>query len=278
MTLKLDHSNYFSPEADQAYMSASQLKRFLDCEAMALAELRGEYRREETTALLVGGYVDAYFSRSLDQFVSQNPQIHTNRGDLRSDFRQAQDIIAFIEQDPLMMAMLQGDLQRILTGEIAGVPFKGKLDVLLDADQCRVIAQMFPDMAEHLLMSDGAIVDMKIMRDMSPVFVPGAGRLSFVQAWRYDLQLALYQQMEGRNLPCFLLVATKEKQPDKALIHIPQYMLDAALSSAESLIPRYQHLKSHPEEATACGKCAWCRQSKMLTGAIDADELEGAVL
>lgn len=274
----LDHSTYFSPQADTAYMSASQLKRFLDCEAMALAELRGEYHREETTALLVGGYVDAYFSRTLDQFVAKNPQIHTNRGDLRADFRQAQDIIAFIEEDPLLMAMLQGDLQRILTGTIAGVPFKGKLDVLLDGAQCRAIAKDFPDMAEHLLMADGAIVDLKIMRDLNAVFVPGAGRQSFIAAWQYDLQLAIYQELISQKLPCFILAATKEKQPDKALIHIPQYMLDAALSSAEALIPRYQHLKSHPEEATACGQCDWCRQTKMLTGAVDADDLEGAVL
>ena len=127
-------------------------------------------------------------------------------------------------------------------------------------------------------MADGAIVDLKIMRDLNAVFVPGAGRQSFIAAWQYDLQLAIYQALIGQKLPCFILAATKEKQPDKALIHIPQYMLDAALSSAESLIPRYQHLKSHPEEATACGKCAWCRQSKMLTGAVDADDLEGAVL
>lgn len=276
--MKLNESNYFSTQAQTAYMSASQLRRFMECEALALAELRGDYVREETTALLVGSYVDAYFSRTLDQFVAKNPQIFTNKGDLRADFRQAQDIIAYIEQDPLMMAMLQGDLQQVVTGDIMGVPFKGKLDVLLDAAQCRRIAQDFPDMAEHLLMADGAIVDMKIMRDMDSVFVPGAGRVSFVQAWHYDLQLALYQQLIGGNLPCFLLVATKEKQPDKALIHLPQYMLDAALSSVEELIPRYHHLKTHQDEAISCGKCAWCRQSKMLTGAIDADDLEGAVL
>ncbi len=222
--------------------------------------------------------MDAYFSRTLDQFVSQNPQIYTNRGDLRADFRQAQDIIAFIEQDPLMMAMLKGDLQRILTGTIAGVPFKGKLDVLLDSAQCRAIAKDFPDMAEHLLMADGAIVDLKIMRDMAPVFVPGAGRLSFVQAWRYDLQLALYQQMEGRSLPCFLLVATKEKRPDKALVHVPQYLLDAALDAVYPFIPYFHSLKATPDKAKRCEKCDYCRQTKRITRAVEADELEGSGL
>lgn len=276
--MNLNESNYFSQEASQHYMSASQLKRFMLCESLALAEIRGDFIREETTSLLVGGFVDAHFSGTLSQYTAAHPQIYTNKGTLRADFQQALELIDFIQADPLMMAMMQGDLQRILTGEIAGVPFRGKLDVLLSAKQCRHIATLYPDLAEYLLMADGAIVDLKIMRDLNAVFVPGAGRQSFIAAWQYDLQLAIYQELISQKLPCFILAATKEKQPDKALIHIPQYMLDAALSSAESLIPRYQHLKSHPEEATACGQCDWCRQTKMLTGAVDADDLEGALL
>ena len=40
--MKLTHENYYSPEANQAYMSVSQFKAFDRCEAAALAELRGE--------------------------------------------------------------------------------------------------------------------------------------------------------------------------------------------------------------------------------------------
>ncbi len=45
--------NYFSPENQMEYWGASQLKSFMECEAMALAELKGQYKRESTTALLV---------------------------------------------------------------------------------------------------------------------------------------------------------------------------------------------------------------------------------
>lgn len=276
--MQLSEATYFSTQADTDYLSASQVKRFLECEALALAEIRGDIIREKTTALLVGSYVDAYFSRTIDDFVRDNPQIFTRSGDLRADFQQAQEIIAYIEHDPLLMRMLDGEQQKILTGTVRGVPFKGKLDVLLSEAECQAIAQDFPDMAEHLLMAPGAIVDMKIMRDMAPVFVPGAGRLSFVQAWRYDLQLAIYQQLVGNKLPCFLLVATKEKTPDKALIHIPQYILDAALEAVSHLLPRFHHLKRHPDEAERCEQCVWCRQTKQITGAVDADELEGGGL
>jgi hypothetical protein len=165
-----------------------------------------------------------------------------------------------------------------VTGEVAGVPFKGKIDSLLVGAQVRSIAEDYPEMAEDLLMSDGAIVDLKVMRDMAAVWVPGAGKVSFVQAWRYDLQCAIYQALIGRKLPCYLVVVTKERVPDKALIHIPQYMMDAALETVEPLIPTFQAYKAQPETAPRCGQCDYCRRSKVVTGAVDADDLEGAGL
>ena len=274
--MNLNEGNYFSTDANRAYMSASQLKSFLDCPAQTIAELNGLYQRETTTALLVGSYVDAHFSGTLDQFRAAHPEIYNSRtGELKADYRQAEEIIQYLSNDRLLMAMLSGESQRIVTGEIAGVPFRGKLDCLLSAKTCQEIAGLYPEMAEELMLADGAIVDLKIMRDLEPVWVPGAGRMSFVQAWRYDLQLAIYQHLLGQRLPCYLVVATKEKVPDKALIHIPQYMLDAALKAAESAIKRIDYIKHHPDQAEACGRCEWCKTTKVISAAIDADELEG---
>lgn len=278
MTAFVTAENYFSQSTSQFYMSASQVKRFMECEARAMAEIRGEYVPETTTALLVGSFVDAHFSGTLDLFKAQNPDIYTRTGELRADYRKALDIIAYLEADPLLMAMLSGEQQRIVTGEIMGVPFRGKIDSLLNAQQVHAIAESYPDMAESLLMADGAIVDLKVMRDMDAVYVPGAGRLSFVQAWRYDLQLAIYQKLLGGNLPCFIVCVTKEATPDKALIQVPQYMLDAALNHASDTIRAAAQIKLGQQEAISCGKCVYCRQHKRITSAIDADDLEGGVL
>ena len=56
--------NYYSPEMNMAYMGSTQFKAFERCEAAALAELKGEYRPPSSAALLVGGYIDAWFCRS----------------------------------------------------------------------------------------------------------------------------------------------------------------------------------------------------------------------
>ena len=275
----LTESNYFSTEVNRRWMSSSQLKSFLDCPARTIAELNGLYERETSTALLVGSYVDAHFSGTLDQFMAAHPEIYNSRtGELKAEYRQAEEIIAYISADPLLMAMSDGKLQEIVTGEISGVPFRGKLDVLLSAEQCHAIAEEWPEMAEDLMMADGAIVDLKCIKDLEPVWVSGRGKLSVSDAWRWDLQLGIYQRLVGGNLPCFIVAVTKEKTPDKCLIRIPHYMMSSAVESAQELIPRFQAMKEGREEAPRCGRCDWCRRSKVITGAVDADDLEGAVM
>jgi hypothetical protein len=50
----LTQRNYFSKKASLEFMSVSQWKVFNKCPASALAEIKGKYKREKTTALLVG--------------------------------------------------------------------------------------------------------------------------------------------------------------------------------------------------------------------------------
>lgn len=277
--MNLNEGNYFSTEANRSYMSASQLKSFLACPARTIAELNGLYQREETSALLVGSYVDAHFSGTLDQFRAAHPEIYNSRtGELKAEYRQAEEIIQYLSNDRLLMSMLSGESQRIVTGEIAGVQFRGKLDGLLSAEQCQAIAEEWPEMAADLMMADGAIVDLKCMKSLEAVWSDGRGRLSFVETFRYDLQLGLYQTLVGGNLPCFLVVVTKQNPPDKILVRIPNYMMQGAVDSVIEQIPHFQAMKEGREEAPRCGKCDYCRQTKVIVGAVDADELEGVVM
>ena len=76
----LTAENYFSPEMNMKYMGSSQFKAFMECETMALAEIKGEYAREKSVSLLVGSYVDAHYEKTLDLFKAQNPRnIHAKR-------------------------------------------------------------------------------------------------------------------------------------------------------------------------------------------------------
>ena len=250
----LTNENYYSAAANKDYMSASQFKDFLKCEAYAMAKIKGEWEDEQTPALLVGSYVDAYFSGELDEFKQTHPEIFKKDGTLKSDYLQAEDLIKVIEDDPLLLGYLSGKHQVIYTGEIAGVPFKGKFD------------SDFDDM----------IVDGKVMKDLKPVWVDtengGRERLNFVMAYRYDIQGAIYQELKRQRqntsakVPFVLDVITKEKVPDKAPIEIDQETLDIALKEVVEKSPRYQDIKLGFVKPTYCGKCDYCKSLKKVQG------------
>jgi hypothetical protein len=246
--MQLNEQNYFSHEADMAYFSASQIKSFKKCEAMTMAELSGQYRREMSQALMVGQYVDAALTGDLDEWCGCHPEIKKRDGSLKAEFLQASEMVGRANRDPLFMDFMDGDHQTILTGKLFGVPFKAKFDVL-GADR---------------------IVDLKTVRDLSPVYLPGQGRVDFATAWDWPLQMAIYQrlyeQIEGVKLPCYLAVITKETPPDIRIVQIEQERMDAEIAWLEQVLPRYEAIKSGAIDPERCEACAWCRQSRVLMG------------
>lgn len=262
--------NYFDPEIQMAYMGASQFKSFQRCEAAALAELEGRYCTPKTTALLVGSYVDAHFEGALDAFKARNPEIFKRDGSLRAEYIQAERIISRLENDELYTLLMSGRKQVVRTGEIAGVPYKIKIDSLLDADTCRRVVDRFPFASEAMGFCDGAIVDQKIVRDTGDVRSDEEwSRISFVRAWGYDIQGAIYQAIEGNMLPFILAVGTKEDEPDLEALYIPDQELAAKLEEVRGLSPRYQAIKRHEIEPVGCGRCPYCRSRKALDRIID---------
>ena len=246
--MDLTTENYFSQEAARAFWSVSQFKSFNRCEAAGLAEARGEYTREETEALLIGSYVDAYFSGELPGFQEQHAdRMFTKKGDLYAKFYQANDMIKAIERQPLMVDYLQGEKQVIKTAELFGVPWRIKMDVY----------------------NGERIVDLKTVRDFDSIYDAAYGsRRSWIEFWGYDIQGAVYQKVveaeTGRRLPFFIAAVTKEKTPDVDLIEIPQHALDAALGLVEAKIDRFDLIKSGEVEPIRCERCDYCKRTKQL--------------
>ena len=238
----LTNENYYSDIANQEYMSVSQYKAFLKCEAAAMAELNGEYDRSMTTALLVGSYVDAWFEGTLDDFKCHHPEIYKRDGTLKSDFIQAEWIISRVQKDDLFMRYMAGTKQEIRTAELFGTKWKIKIDSL------------HPD----------KIVDLKVMRSMERVM----GK-SFVEHWGYDLQMAIYSAVEGNDLATYLAVVTKETPPDMEIISIPKWRREELLEDVARNMPRILAVKSGRAEPERCGSCEYCRLTKKLTEPID---------
>lgn len=252
--MKLTQANYFSRKANREYMSVSQFKSFEQCQHSALAEITGKYEREKTTALLVGSYVDSYFEGTLDNFKQENQEIFKRDGTLKAEYLQAEVIIERIEKDKLFMKYLSGEKQAIMTGTISGVPVKIKVDSL----------------------HPNKIVDLKIMRDFANVNNPERGLLPWFEAWGYDLQGAVYQEIvrqnTGKRLPFYLASATKEKITDIEIVHLNQDILDFAFERFANNVEMFDAIKHRIIKPDRCEKCEYCKITKKLTKPTESEE------
>lgn len=265
--LKLTDDNYYSPEVNWEYMSASQFKSFRRCEASAMAELRGEWGRKETTALMVGSYVDAFFSDELEQFKASHPELYKRDGTLKADFQQAQTIAERLNRDELARMLLSGKHQIIKTGKIAGVWYKTKADSLLTSRQVEAICKKFPQVKDLVPFGGAMIVDLKCMKDFKPIWDEDVHeKVSFVNFWGYDIQGAIYQKIDKRMAPFVIVGVTKEAEPDIIAVHIPDEDLACSMDEVEALSPRYAAIKRGEIAPVGCGKCAYCRSVKRLEG------------
>lgn len=266
-------------------LSASTIKAFAACEAAALADLRGEYQRSASTALLVGAYIDAALDSDaeLGKFLSAHPEIINSRtGALKADFARASDIVERCKSDELFRALTVDSPadghQYIVTGTIGvdgngnPIPCKGKLDFLLMPDYLEQLAARFPAWADFFrsaAQAGGLIIDLKSAANTDEVWDPDAGeRLPWLQSWHYDRQLAiyreLYRQRSGKTLPVLVCVATKEPSTSLLALTIDSGTLDEGLADAQALAPRAWAVMHRQAEPCYCGHCAYCRSARRL--------------
>jgi hypothetical protein len=116
------------------------------------------------------------------------------------------------------------------------------------------------------------------MKDFAPIYKPEKGRLNWVEAWEYDLQGAVYQEIvrqnTGKLLPFYIAGITKEKEPDLAIIEVPQSYLDVCLEVFKQNIMHFDAIKNGIIEPERCEHCNHCKATKVLENVIDLEELD----
>lgn len=250
--MELTENTYYS---DSTFMSVSSFKKFQKCEAAALAELRGEYAPERGRALLLGSYVDEALTgteESFAKFCEENRgELFKKNGDPYADVAQANEAIACVKAQPLMLRYLGGEHQTIMTGSIDGVPVKGKFDSYKPGE---------------------FIADLKFLKDFrSPNLFENA-----ISYYSYDMQLAVYRELirqnTGEELPAYLVVVTKQTPPDVAVVEVNSFDLDEKLDEFRKQVVRFQAIKDGKIEPERCDShdCPYCRMTKILTEPIDS--------
>jgi hypothetical protein len=250
----LTDANYHSVESNKRYLSVSQYKDFVGtagfpkCESKALAKMRGEWVEEPSIAMLSGSLLDAMYEGTMDKFKQNTPQLFTMKGELRSEFKKVEEIFEFGKKDEMFSTYMAGEKQIIFTGEMFSGLWKIKIDAL-HRGKC--------------------VVDLKLVKSLYDRVWSNGAYLNFIQSYGYVLQGAVYQRIvkinTGEELPFFLACLTKEDQPDKAIVQIPDIEMELELSQVRLNVEHILRLKNGDEPAVRCERCAYCRSTKKIT-------------
>lgn len=271
-TIKLTKSNYYSHDTDFQYMSFSVFKDFEKCEAATLAKLKGDWEpTSNPEPLLVGNYVHSYFEspEAHQEFVEANKSemISTRgktKGQLKSSYKVADDMIkALSEDDFFNYVYMPGEKEVIVTGELFGHQWKGKID--------------------SLCLDRGYFCDLKTVDDFhkghwNPEL---RQKVNFVEDRGYHMQAAIYQELikQTFGIDCqpYIFGVSKQPIPDKIAISFDgdgQFLMQSALEKISNEQDHFWRVLMGEEPPKACGKCDYCRQGKQLAGFTEVSQIE----
>lgn len=274
--IQLTEENYYQ---DKTYLSNSRLKKYLECEAKALAIDNGEWQEmRDDTPLLLGNYVHSYFesAEAHQKFLEENgdrllAKTGKNKGKLKSEFLQGDKMIECLKTDELFLKLYHGfegeDVQKemIVFGEIEGVPVKGKLD--------------------SVNLNRRYFVDLKTMKSLYAEEwnkdlkkrVPAA--VNNILNFKYHGQLGLYRellrQMTGELFRPMIVGVSKEDIPDKDVFMIDESWLEEGLQDIRDNIKHVWSVIQKETAPTACGRCGYCRSKKKLDRMHSLNDLIG---
>lgn len=271
-SMKLTKSNYYSHDTDFQYMSFSVFKDFEKCEAATLAKLKGDWEpTSNPEPLLVGNYVHSYFEspEAHQEFVEANKSemISTRgktKGQLKSSYKVADDMIkALSEDDFFNYVYMPGEKEVIVTGELFGHQWKGKID--------------------SLCLDRGYFCDLKTVDDFhkghwNPEL---RQKVNFVEDRGYHMQAAIYQELirQTFGVECqpYIFGVSKQPIPDKIAISFDgdgQFLMQSALEKIKTDQDRFWRVLMGEEKPKRCGKCEYCRQGKQLAGFTEVSSIE----
>lgn len=256
----INQDNYYEKTVN--FFSYSQFKGFKECEARELAKVRREYTQPPTAAMILGSYFHAAFESPevFEKFQEKNSEhLFKKNGEKNATTLQIDKMIEVITEDEYALSFLQGDKEQVYTGELYGLPFK------IRVDNVNHFEEFFSD-----LKSAKGIYD-KYWDSENRKYV------SFIEKFEYVLQAAIYQEILYQNTGVrykpFIVAATKEAVPDKAVFHMEQWRLDDAITEMQERLFRYDLIKQELIEPTRCEKCEYCRETKKLTQTVEIGEI-----
>lgn len=269
--INLTQENYYSDEANKEFFSVSLFKSFEKCEAATLASVNGEYKRSSTEALLMGNYVHSYFEseEAHEAFKQANAdEMLTKAGKLKAGYRTAERMIDKLsEQKAFKNLYAPGDKEVIVTGELNGIKWRGKIDSLV------LDKNYFADIKTNADLHKGIWIKDEDGRNVKVPFIEGYG---------YYMQMAMYteliRQTFGKTCQPFIFAVSKQEPCDVMAIDFNSSADAEKMEEAlEYILANQQHYRDIIDGKTKpkrCNKCEYCRQTASITSFVHASEIE----
>ncbi len=247
-------------------MSVSLFKDFMKCEASTLANLNGNGITDTSELpLLVGNWVhSAVESDEAHEEFKQDvaDKALTKSGALRSEFKQADLMIARLKSDDFFNWAWQGEHESIVTGELFGTEWKGKIDCL-DVE-------------------NGRFFDLKTCAD--PLRMVWSqrhgGRVLWTVAYGYLLQMSIYkhllEQKYDREFDPYIIAISKSNHPSIRTIDLSQEYGRFQLEDdyVKKHLPRVLGIENGEIAPRMCNHCDWCSDHQLGQNAVTIDQLE----
>lgn len=255
--MKLTGDNYFSLEANARYLSVSQYKSFLACEAKTLAGIKGEYiSTHKTEALMFGSLLHKWNEgeEAFIQFQTNNPDLRCktgkNKGELKASYKKVYTLIDKINKDKLFQKALEGEKEIIFTTEMFGIDWK----ICIDSYN--------PDA--------GYFTDLKAVASLHDTYWNHdyQKHVDFITHYKYDFQMVIYAEIErlankrSKPLTPYLACITKQEPPASAIYKGFLNYREVILEEVEKNVSRIIDLKNGIVKPKYCGFCEYCRSVK----------------
>lgn len=279
--LLLTDENYYTPAADQAYMSCSQYSSFVGvaddapCPARAMAKILGNFQDKPRDAFTQGNYFhtalegdaahkafcEAHFDeifktkeKTVQRATKDRPAIKETVTDgPYAAYAQLDDCLRTVRSDGSFQRLLEADGENevILSGEVFGVPWRIRCD--------------------KIIYKNHIIVDWKTCASLNQLHYSAEkkDRVTFVEYYGYLMRAAVYMEIYRQNFgvkPSFVLgCVTKQEFPAKGIyvIHpeIDGAVLQYELDKIQGNLPRIMPVKNRETAPRRCGFCEYCRKT-----------------
>jgi hypothetical protein len=259
----LTKDNYYSLEADNEYMSCSLFQTFVECEARAMAKLRGEYKSESSDALLLGSYIHSHFEGTGKDFLVEHPEMFKKNGELYEKFNKAYGMIQAVEKSDMCMFYLQGEKEVPVTAELFGLKWKIRFD------------NYNPSLGWNSDLKTTKSITEKEWNDKK------GKRVSFIDMYDYMMRAAVYSEVEriANNreewLKFYLVCVSKDKEPETIVILMnDEERYREELEKVEQYSTRIKLLKMGALRPTHCMECDYCKSVRKQKRVVTVQNFE----